>query len=222
MKMRACCVIAALLCAAFARAQDQPATAPTSWKDEIAHGYIPYKQLTIDDFPINDKTDPGNAFNIKPFVHPRPRFSVKQGDVMVEGAVEQWEVFSGFDRNLSWRKSTFKQMKDNLPVAQAVLDINEIYARRLGAMTPSELPQVRTTTMAEAELELAAKLSELVDANEKQIQAEIEAFSKATEGGHNTKLLREKADEIRKRLEATTPATVPYPQPPSAAAKPEK
>jgi hypothetical protein len=221
MKMCARFLAVALAFASIARADTEATTGAPSWQDEIARGYMPYKQLKVEDFPINDQSDPGNAFTIKTFVHSRPHLLIKPGDGIVDVAIDQWLVFSGLDRNLSWRKSAFKEMKENLPCAQALLDINEIYARRLGALKLTDLPQVRSTNIVDASAELNGKLKELVDANQKEIQAEQEAFAKATDGGHNAKKVREKAAEIRKRLEATTPATVPYPQPPSSTGSPK-
>ena len=199
--------------AGVAHAQNENASGQPSWKDEIARGYLPRTQLKVEDFPVNDQTDPGTAFSIKSFIHPRWHFVVKEQDGVVDLAVDRWMVFSGLDRNLSWRKSAFKGMKEALPYAQALLDINEFYARQLGAVKLSELPQIRSTSIVEASTELETELTKLAQQKYKQMQAEQEAFAKATDNGHNAKKVREKAAEIRKRLEATPPTTVPYPQP---------
>lgn len=215
MKPRACFLV--LLLALSVRAQTPTPPAAPSWQDEISRGYIPYKQLIVDDLPINDQTAPGSAFNIKSYIHPRWHFLIKQDEGVVDVAVDQWLVFSGLDRNLSWRKSAFKEMTQTLPYAQALLDINELYARQLGAVKLSDLPRVRSTSIVEASSELENKLTELAQQKYKEMQAEQEAFTRATDGGHNAKKVREKAAEIRKRLDATPPATVPYPERPSAA-----
>ncbi len=208
MKFRFC--FFGLLLAAVAQAQDENAPGAPSWQDEIARGYLPHRQLKVEDFPINDKTDPSSAFALKSFIHPRPHYLVRPGDGVVEVAIDQLLIFSGLDRSATWRKSSFKEMAAALPYAQALLDLNEIYARQLAAEPVSSLPQVRNTNGADATTELDGVLKELVNAQLKLVQAETEALSKATDGGHNAKKVREKAAEIRTRLKATPATTVPY------------
>jgi len=198
---------------AFAHGQNENTSGMPSWKDEMARGFMPYTQLKVEDLPIDDKTDPGSAFNLKSFIHPRWHFLVSEKEGVVDVAVDQWMVFAGMDKNVSWRKSAFKQMKETLPYAQALLDINELYARQLGALKLEELPQVRSTSIVEASTELESNLTELARQKYQQMQVEQDEFTKATENGHDAKKVREKAAEIRKRLDATPRTTVPYPEP---------
>ena len=120
-------------------AQDEKAPAPSpapppTWQDLIAQGFAPYHQLTVSDFPIDDKAHPKNAFYIATAIQPRYRFMVKPYNGFAFAYIEQWLVFSGLNKKETSRKSAFKQMKDALPFAQALLDINEINARRLAAL----------------------------------------------------------------------------------------
>ena len=54
------------------------------------------------------------------------------------------------------------------------------------------------------------QLKDFLAAKYKETEAEAEAFMKATGHSANKKKVRELAAEIRKRLEATPPATVPF------------
>jgi hypothetical protein len=75
--------------------------------------------------------------------------------------VKDCTVFSGFNKNLSGRKSKFRGMKDELPYAQALLDINELYARRLAALKPSEFPSASGATCPEVQRQLENRIEAL-------------------------------------------------------------
>lgn len=209
--MRLKCLVLALALAVAGNAlsQDESQQRPT-WQDAMAKGMVPYHQLTVDDFPINDKAHPDHNFYIQTVMAPQYHFITKPYNGFVYAAIDQWMVFSGLDKNETSRKSRFKTMKAALPYAQAILDINEIHARQIAALKPGELPQARGNTAEEARMELTVKLKEFLEAKYKESEAEAEAFMKATGRGTNKKKVRDLAAEIRKRLEATPPATVPF------------
>src|ERR1700682_3785867 len=78
--------------------QPSPSPFPT-WKDEIAKGYLPYHQLTVQDFPVNDEAHPKMAYWIQPFVHPFCHYDLKPAsNRFVYAYVTDWIVFSGFDK----------------------------------------------------------------------------------------------------------------------------
>jgi hypothetical protein len=52
------------------------------WPDEMAKGYVPYHQLTIEDFPVNDRVHVDSGFWIKPFIHPRYQFYLHGGGLV--------------------------------------------------------------------------------------------------------------------------------------------
>ena len=199
----------ALALTSNALSQDESHQQPT-WQDVMAKGMVPYHQLTVDDFPINDKAHPDHNFYIQPVMAPQYHFIIKPYNGFAYAAIDQWMVFSGLDKNETSRKSRFKTMKAALPYAQAILDINEIHARQIAALKPGELPQARGNTADEARKELTVKLKEFLAEKYKESETEAEAFMKATGRSANTKKVRELAVEIRKRLEATPPATVPF------------
>lgn len=200
-----------LAVAGNALAQDESRPRPT-WQDAMAKGMVPYRQLTVDDFPINDKVHPEHNFYIQTAIAPQYYFILKHHGGFVYAAINEWRVFSGLDKNETSRKSRFKTMKAALPYAQAFLDLNEIHSRQIAALKTGELPSARGNTAEKARTLLAAKLKEFLDAKYKEGDAEAKAFEKATGYGANKKKVRELATGIRKRLEATPETTVPFPE----------
>lgn len=199
----------ALTVAGNALSQDEPHASPT-WQDMMARGIVPYRQLTVADFPVNDNVHPEDSFYIRTAIAPEYHFILKPHGGFVYAAIDEWRVFSGLDKNETSRKSRFKTMKAELPYAQAILDLNEIHARQIAALQTGDLPRARGTSYEEARTELTAKLREFLEVKYKQRHAESDAFVKATGHGANKKKVRELAAGIRKRLEATPDTTVPF------------
>ena len=198
-----------LLCwlAAGAFAQEKPL--PT-WRDQIAKGVVPYRQLKVDDFAINDEAPGQNAFNIRTAIEPYYRYLLKPQHGFAYAYIQNWMVFSGLYKPDTHRRSAFKTMKAELPYAQAFLDLNEIAARRMAMLKTGELPNARAASYEEAQAELQKKMKQFCDDRYKEVQVEIQAFAKATMNGQDKKKVRELAAEIRKRLDATPAATVPF------------
>lgn len=209
MRLKSLALAVALAVAGNALAQDEPRPRPT-WQDMMAKGIVPYHQLTVDDFPINDKAYLKHNFHIRTIIAPQYRFVLKPHSGFIYAAITEWMIFSGLDKNETSRKSRFKTMKAELPYAQAFLDLNEIHARRIAALKTGELPSARGNSVEEARTLLAAKLKEFLAAKYDERDAEGHAFEKATGHGANKKKVRELAAEIRKRLEATPGTTVPF------------
>ena len=192
------------------------------WEDEILNGYIPYHQLTADDFPVKDDSGTEFAYWVQPFVH---YYYTSVGKTAQGGItyayVKDWTVFSGFNKNLSGRKSKFRGMKDELPYAQAILDINELYARRLAALTPVEFPSGSGTSWPEAQRQLENRIETLCQIQIAEARKEAETLAKATNNGRNKKRLRELTAAIKKRLDQILSASGPSPRPTIDPAKPQ-
>lgn len=171
---------------------------------------VPYHQLTVEDFAINDSSAIKDAFYIRTAIEPRYHYYVKFHNGFYFAFVDQWIVFSGFWKEQTTRKNAFKEMKTALPFAQALLDLSEMHARRLAVLKPGELPQARGDDDEKAKAEMERKLKDFVDAKYKQWHEELAAFVKATDSGRNTKKTHELAADIRKRLDAIPNATVPF------------
>ena len=170
-------------------------------EDEILNGYLPYHQLTVDDFAIKDDLGPDTGYSIQTFIHYYYNCIGKTAESGVTYTyVKDWTVFSGFNKNLSGRRGKFRDMKDALPYAQALLDLNEIYARRLGALQPGDLPSGSGRTWPEAQRQLEERLEKLCQSQLWEARKEGETFTAATKNGQNKKRVRELSAAIRKRL----------------------
>lgn len=194
--------------AAVAAAQNPGAPVMETWRDHVEHGLVPYHQLTVDDFAVNDKAHPGNPFWVKPFVNWRSKFNLHAGGLFY-AYVSEWKVFHGLDKNRTSRKSSFHDMKEQLPFAQALLDINELHARELASLMPGDLPRGSGQTAEAAQRDLEGQLKVFCAKKYDEIQAESDAFVKETNGGQNKKKVRELAAAITKRLDAI-PVTNPF------------
>lgn len=191
----------------------------------MAKGFAPYHQLTIEDFPIKDKAHPESTFWIKPFITPRYYFYLKPGVGMVYAYVAEWVVFSGLDKNESSRKSRFHDMKNQLPFAQALLDINEVCARQLAALKSGELPRGSGPSFEAAKRDLEGQMNVFLNQKYEKMNAEREAFLQATDHGQNKKKVQELGAGLTKRLEtmaSLTPSPIPSATPvPIASSSPK-
>lgn len=220
MRLMRLAVAFALAAAGGALSQDESRPAIT-WQDEIAKGIVPYHQLTVDDFQIHNDAASKYAFHVQCAIDPQYRFMVKRAaNGFFYGNIDQWMVFSGLNKQQTYRKSSYKGMKASLPYAQAILDLNETNARQLAALKPGELPSVRGKNFEEVRADLNQKVKEFVNAKYKEADAEIEAFAKATANGAKEKKVRGLAAEIKKRLAATPNTTVPFSEAPAPASSP--
>jgi hypothetical protein len=218
----------ALASATTVVAQEAKTSRMPTWDEEIAKGLLPYHQLAVEDFRIDDKAHPELSYSVKPFMDPRWHFIFTNNGGWYYAYVDQWVIFSGLDRNESSRKSKFKEMQRALPYAQAFLDLNEIYARQLAALKPGELPSGRGATLEEGASALHQNMEAFLKEKYKPLYAEAEEFQKATKQGTNTKKVRELGNAFRKRLDALPvstgpgydlPAATPAPSPSSTPKK---
>jgi hypothetical protein len=202
---------AAFLFSGKSRAHAQtptPAPGLPTWKDEIAKGCLPYHQLMVEDFGVSDDAKGDGDFYVSTCIEPRYHYYVKPHAGWVYAYISDWIVFSGFNRSESWRKSSFHEMKAALPYAQALLDISEIRGRELGTTKVGDLPEGRGASYEAAKAELDRKIKTFCKEKYKQVQAEEDAFAKATKFGQNKKKTRELIAEVKKRL-----AAIPNPSP---------
>lgn len=217
-----------LLFASVLRAQ-QPEARPLipTWEQEIAKGYLPYRQVTVKDFPIDDKAHPKSAYWVQPFTHYYFHYisRVSPGG-MVYLNVTDWTVHSGFDKNLSSRNRHFAvaEMKEQLPYIQTLLDISELHARYLAALKAGELPSAEGRTFEEARAQIESRVEAMVKSRISNGDDEIKAFMKASNNGQDGKIVRAMAADTKKRLAGAptpiateTPLTSPsVPNAPSA------
>ncbi len=197
--------------------------APT-WQDQIARRLVPYHQLTVDDFRVDDSKHPEGDCWVQTFIDPHYRYVEKMSeDGTVYTYVTDWVIFSGLDKNETVRKSNVRDVKAQLPYLQGLFDLAEIPARELAALSPEQLPSGQGDTFQAARTNLDEKIKALTEEKFTKARAEMAAFQKATRMGKDQKKARELGVQIRKRLEALPPVPTPVPSPsrsPSAPASP--
>ncbi len=181
-------------------------------------GRLPYHQLTVADFAIKPSPAGKDDYYVQTFMDPRYDGFLYFNRGWVHGYMKNFQVFSGLNQAASYRRKGFEKMDDYLPVAQAILDLNEIRARELGMMPPDGWPEYRGGAEAEVKAGLEARVKALCQAKFDQAQADIDQLLKATDQGRNKKKARKMAAEIRQRLEAMPKSSAPIPTIPAAAA----
>jgi hypothetical protein len=205
-------VALAIVSAVAQTAQPPPSIPIPTWKEEIAKNLLPYHQLTTSDFPVKEQADPKFGFWVKPFLQYYYRYLEKRAaSGYVYAYVMDWTIFSGFDKNESSRSHKMTDMKAHLPYAQALLDINEIYARELAALQPGELPAGQGVSLEQARSQLNDRLTVFCQARLEQAKGEANAFIEATHQGQDMKKARQLGAQLKKRLEA-----LPSKNPPTA------
>ena len=190
-----------LLLGAALPSQGQSLQKTPPWKEEIANGYFPYRRLATTDFPINDDVNPEYGMYTSVFFHYwyNHRWTVRNGHVVAR--VTKWLVWSGFDRNKSSRKSWFKLENEALPHEQGHLDINELYSRRLAAISLDMLPRGEGVDPKEASADLIRKVEALADRVSGEEKKEHEQYDAETAHGKNLSKQQEWSAAIQARLE---------------------
>ncbi|MEP7071790.1 MAG: hypothetical protein ABI839_05350 [Verrucomicrobiota bacterium] len=203
-----------------ARAQSPtPGAFPTfsaipTWSEEIAQNFVPYHQLTTNDFAVREKGSDGSAFYIRPFMHYFYHVTVRPGpNGILYGYVIDWTIFTGLDKNQTWRISSLRNFKNELPYAQAYLDLNEIVGRQLAALKATDIPSGQGWNMPELHADLRRKVDEFLTEKSEAVEAEGKELAHATNSGRDLAKAKKMAAAIRQRLEALPP--IPSPRPPA-------
>jgi hypothetical protein len=167
------------------------------WRDEIARGYLPYRKLTYDEFPVCDGVPTPHWMHTEGFFHYSFKAtSVEREDQIVVRVVEM-KIRSGFDQNKSWRRSTFSETKALLLHEQGHLDINELHAADFRKAT---LPEGIGADRAEAFDDLQDKLKALCSRIADESNKEQERYDRETAHGTNANAQERWTADLRKRL----------------------
>lgn len=202
----------ALLAAINIRAQQPSPTPPPlpTWNDLIAKNYLPYHELTTEDFRVDNDAHPEAGYWVRTFVQPFYHGIGKQsGTGYWYVHITDWTIYSGFDKNESSRKSKLRDMKPYLPYAQALLDLNELNARKLATLTPAELPHGEGETLEKARAQLDDRVIAFCRMQSNNVEKEAESLAEATNHGQNQKKVRELAAAIKKHLAEIVSSTPP-------------
>jgi Bacterial protein of unknown function (DUF922) len=173
---------------------------PPSWAEENAKGRFPYHRLTASDFPIDDAAYPQFGMHTQGFFrfHYNHRWTENNGRVVAR--VTDWNIWSGFDRNKSSRKSWFKKLAETLPHEQGHLDLSELHSKAFAETPIDKLPIGEGATAKEAEADLQRKMSALSSRISAQNQSEQDRYDAETNHGANASKQREWEAAIQARL----------------------
>jgi len=173
---------------------------PPSWPEENAKGRFSYHRLTASDFPINDAAHPQFGMHTQGFFrfHYNDRWTEDNGHVVAR--VVDWNVWSGFDRNKSSRKSWFKKVAETLPHEQGHLDLSELHSKAFAEPPGDKLPAGDGATRKEAEADLQRKMSAPSKRISAQKQIEQDRYDAETNHGANAAKQREWEATIQARL----------------------
>ena len=211
-------VVASVLCTASS-IQGQPSP---SWKESIAHGYLPYHRLVKADFAINNKAHPESAMTTSVFCNYSYKCAVTENDFLwnsiigdgnltsetkaaaptrgFTARVREWKIRSGINRNKSSRKSWYKDLEWGLAHEQGHLDINELHSRRLADIGLDMLPIGEGATVEDATNDLATKLKAFAAKALKDSFIEQEAYDAKTVHGTDRPRQMAARAAIQKRL----------------------
>jgi hypothetical protein len=169
------------------------------WKREIAEGYLPYRELAFEDFPVSDGYPTRHLMRTIGFLHYSFRANVVQEGARMVARIQEISVRSGFDQNRSWKKSTFSEKKALLAHEQGHLDLNELCA---ADFKKAKRPEGIGTNPKAAVDDLSIKLEALCQQCGSQFKIEQERYDVETIHGANLAKQTEWQDAIRKRLAA--------------------
>jgi hypothetical protein len=185
-----------LLAVAYGRVVDD-FTSP-EWKDEIARGYLPYRKLTYDDFPVSDGVPARHLMHTEGFFHYTFKSKwLNRGGAFVAHVVEM-NVRSGFDQNKSWRRSTFSETRALLEHEQGHLDINELHTAQLRS---AKWPEGTGASSTDALNDLKEKISALCKKIGDESNKEQERYDEETAHGVDAKQQARWTEALRKRVE---------------------
>jgi hypothetical protein len=173
-----------------------------SWKEEIAHGYLPYHRLVGTDFPVDDAAHPANGMYTAGFFHYDYQCRCVPQKGGVTASVTKWVVRSGFDRNKSSRKSWFQPVEKFVVHEQGHLDINELRSRALANIKVTQLPTGSGINFQSAIADLDRKLKELADRTSSEAQVEQDSYDLETNRGRNAAGQASATAAIHERLKA--------------------
>jgi hypothetical protein len=200
-------------------------TAIPTWAEEIAHNLIPYHQLKTEDFPKNDKGAAAYAFSLTPFMHYFFNYTIRPGpNGILYAYVSDWTIYSGIDKNQTWRRVSTRELEANLPYAQAVLDLNEIACRQIALLKSVDLPRAEGWSLPEVKGDLKRRADAFVSEKLEAMTAERAKLQRETNFGRDLAKMKKVSAAIRQRLEALPPIPSPTPMgaPASARTPPAK
>ncbi len=170
----------------------------SEWKDEVAHGYLPYRKLKYEDFPIADGIPTPHLMHTEGFFHYSYKARWSQDGDSFTARISELTVRSGFDQNKSWKQSTFRETKALLDHEQGHLDISELHTNEF---RKSRIPVGSGDTGVAALEDLKTKIREISDRCNQESREEQAKYDQETSHGANTASQQQWTAALRQRLD---------------------
>ena len=198
LRLLLCCVASLATASSVLQGQTEDPSPRPSY--DPSEGYLPYHQLTTDDFPIREDPDAKKAAWIEVFLIYKYGYQLSARDGWFFAYVTEWNVRSGLNRNKSYRKRSLLPADFPLSYFQGFLDLNELHAHRLAAMKPGELPSGRGAGREAAEKSLAENLGALHHQVLTDRDVEFDTYAAVTQKGGDKKRIQVSTKDLKQRL----------------------
>lgn len=172
-----------------------------AWRDSIAKGFLPYRKLTAEDFPVASNPQQGFAMYTHGFIHYHFNAKWVEKGSGATATVTDLSVRSGFDKGKSWRRKNFSD-SGILAHEQIHLDINEIHAERF--RRHQNLPVGKGIDYQEAMNNLRTRMKTLAEEFIREAQEEHNRYDEQTNHGRNKQKQAEWASQIERRRQEMT------------------
>lgn len=154
------------------------------WTDYIRGGLVPYHQLTFESFRVADpRHERCDAYTMG-FIQFRYESEVT-GEGPYIANVKKLRVWSGLDRNQTWRRPWINRSHPFLSHEQHHLDLNELAATRFAQIPADLLPTGRGRNKDDAKRDLAMNLNRLFRMTMEGVQREHDQYDRETRGGED-------------------------------------
>lgn len=199
--MRRNFILAVMALAAFAAAARDDFSSQ-AWKDEISRGFLPYRKLTFQDFPVFDNTTSRHAMFTQGFLHYSFNAKWRETGSGATATVTDLSVRSGFDRNKSWRRGFAKEDALTMEHEQGHLDINELHADEMRHL--DKLPVGKGIDYQEAMENLRQQIKTIAERITKEGADEQLRYDNETNHGQDYLKQKQWTEAIQRRRETAS------------------
>jgi hypothetical protein len=164
--------------------------------------HVPYRQLAWSDFRTDDAS-PGFSAQTETFLTYRYTARAAGRPGRFEAMVVRITFSGGFDRARSWRRSNITPDDTRLlEHEQGHLDINELKARQLRTLRPTDLPVGQGKTRIEALKDLYARLAAFQRRQTRDVDGVQKGYDAETRFGTDGDVQARWTERLRRALRA--------------------
>lgn len=152
------------------------------WTDLIRGGLVPYHQNRFEDFRVDDPRHTDCEAYTTGFIQYRFQAQVT-GVGPIEARVASLRVWSGLDRNQTWRRPWLTPASGFISHEQLHLDMNELAAHSFAKKSIRDYPTATGRTPEEAHKELARRVEMVFQTYLREAQRQHARYDLETHGG---------------------------------------